>query len=74
MIIKLKQCLADKEQWDKRKITLDEVAEKAGIGRATLTRMINKRDYHVGLDIIDKLCDYFNCDINTLLVRAKKDR
>ena len=70
--ILLVQRLDDKGFLENRRITLKEVAEVTGIGRATLTRIANRQDYSVGIDVIDKLCDYFDCDISDILQRVVK--
>jgi putative transcriptional regulator len=71
--ILLVKLLDDKCFEEGRKITLKEVAAETDIGRATLTRIANKQNYSVGTDIIDKLCDYFECDVADILVRVKVD-
>jgi len=63
---KLKERLADKEYKEARRITLVEVAEKTGIGRITLSRMLN-RGAVVRSDTLDKLCEYFECRIDELV-------
>ncbi|OFA29692.1 hypothetical protein BAE46_14015 [Glaciecola punicea] len=72
--ILLVQRLDDKSFSEERKITLNEVADVTKIGRATLTRIANRQDYSVGIDVIDKLCDYFECDVSDILVRVGKDK
>jgi putative transcriptional regulator len=72
IIVKFKQCLEDKERLDDKKISLEEVAIQSGIGRATLTRIVNKIGYNAELNVVDKLCDYFDCEIADLLYRVKK--
>ena len=64
------ELLDDKRFNENRKITINEVAEETGIGRATLTRIANQQGYAVGTNIIDKLCGYFNCDVSDILQRV----
>ncbi|MEG3767056.1 helix-turn-helix transcriptional regulator [Alteromonas sp. 14N.309.X.WAT.G.H12] len=68
----LVQKLDDKSFAEGRKITLKEVADSTGIGRATLTRIANKPDYITTTEIIDKLCDYFDCEPGDLLKTVKR--
>ncbi|MEQ3661049.1 MAG: helix-turn-helix transcriptional regulator [Glaciecola sp.] len=73
--ILLIQHLDEKAYRENRRITLKEVSEETKIGRATLTRIANvkrKEDkfYSVGLDVIDKLCDYFECEPGDLLLKV----
>jgi putative transcriptional regulator len=63
---KLKERIADKEFRENRRIPLIEVATETGIGRITLSRMLN-RGTHVRSDTIDRLCTYFSCRIEELV-------
>lgn len=55
-----------KEQWE-RKITLTEVADVTGISRMTLHRMIRQEGYNTVTDHLDKLCEFFDCDLTELI-------
>ena len=63
---KLKERMADKEFAEKRRITLIEIAEATGIGRVTLSRMLNHQP-GMRTDTLDKLCSYFHCRIEGLV-------
>ncbi len=63
---KLKERIADKEFREKRRVSLVEVAETTGIGRITLSRMLN-RGTNVRSDTLDRLCTYFDCRIEELV-------
>ena len=63
---KLKERIADKEFKEGRRISLIEIAESTGIGRITLSRMLN-RGTHVRSDTLDRLCSYFGCRIEELV-------
>lgn len=63
---KLKERIADREFKEKRRISLIEVAETTGIGRITLSRMLN-RGTNVRSDTLDRLCGYFECRIEDLV-------
>lgn len=65
----LKERLLVKSVAENKVISLMEVAEATGIGRATITRIASSKDYNATIKVVDKLCDYFECDINDLLVR-----
>ena len=47
-------------QWTK-----SELAEKAGVGRGTITRM--GKNEPVGLDMILKICQVLDCDITDVV-------
>ncbi len=59
--IKLKQFLDDKAFREGRRITLNEVSEVTGIGRATLNRVANTPGYNTNTDTLDVLCKYLEC-------------
>lgn len=65
--IKFRQLLDDKAFRDRRQITLNEVSAATGIGRATLTRIVNIPGYNATTTNLDALCRYFSCTAGELL-------
>ena len=63
---KLKERIADKEFAEKRRVSLIEIAEATGIGRITLSRMLNHGSNERS-DTLDRLCSYFGCRIEELV-------
>ncbi len=43
------------------------IIEDTGISKGTINRMNNKNNQYVSLEVIDKLCNYFKCDINDII-------
>lgn len=70
---KLKELIAQKSFVEDRRVTLDEVAEVTGVSRNTLSRIANTRGYSTTTDAIDRLCDYFDCEISDLMERVVLD-
>jgi putative transcriptional regulator len=65
--LQIKELIATKTaQWGRR-ITLLEVANATGISRMTLNRMMRQQGYNTVTDHLDKLCAYFQCDLNELV-------
>lgn len=65
--LQIKELIAAKTaQWGRR-ITLLEVANATGISRMTLNRMMRQQGYNTVTDHLDKLCTYFQCDLNELV-------
>jgi putative transcriptional regulator len=63
-----KRLLADKEFFEKKTISIREVAKKTSISRVTLSKIANsKGDYNTTTDIIERLCLYFGCTPNDLM-------
>lgn len=66
----LKQQLDEKAFRERRRITLNEVSEKTGISRPTLTRIANIPGYNTNTDTISALCDYFECTPGDILQKV----
>lgn len=64
---KFKALLSDKEFSEGRSISLQEVSDKTGINRMTLSKLANHKGHNATSDVIDKLCDYFDCEIQELV-------
>lgn len=69
----LKKLIADKEFAEKRRITVSEIAEETGINRMTLSKIINHPGHSTVTDNLDKLCTYFDCDIEDLVTHIKDE-
>ncbi len=63
---RLKELIADKEFQEDRRITMDEITQATGISRPTLSRIANTKGYSTTTDILDKLCNYFECRLDQL--------
>ena len=68
--IKLRQLLDDKAFKERRRITLNDVADETGISRPTLTRIANVPGYNTNTDTVDALCGFFGCEPGDLLQRV----
>ena len=66
---RLKELIADKEFKEDRVVTMVEIANATGIHRMTLSKLANHRGYNPTADVLDKLCDFFECRIEQLVER-----
>lgn len=48
-------------------MTLQEIAERTGLNRMTLSKLANQHGAVVRTDVIDRLCTYFGCRIEELV-------
>lgn len=64
---KLKERIGDKEFRDRRRITIQEIAQSTGITRNTLSKMLNQHGASVRSENLDRLCAYFDCSIDALV-------
>ena len=62
----LKERIAEKEFREKRKIKLDEISKESGVSRNTLSRILNTYGYSTSTEVLDKLCEYFGCQLADL--------
>lgn len=63
---RLNELLTAKAFHEGRRIEWQEVAEKSGIHRTTLSRMLNVRGYNASMSNVDSLCRYFGCQVGDL--------
>ena len=50
-----------------RKLKIADVARDTGINRGTLTRLYYETAERIELDVLDKLCAHFGCEVQDLL-------
>ena len=53
-----------------RKLKISDVVRDTGINRGTLTRLYYETAERIELDVLDKLCDYFEVDLPQLLEKV----
>lgn len=70
---RLKELIADKAFKENRRITLEEVAKKSGVHRTTLSKIANKVGYGTTTDVLDSLCEYFDCEVGEIAERVRED-
>lgn len=64
---KLKERIAEMEFRERRRVTLQEIAESTGLNRMTLSKLANHHGSNVQTDVIDRLCTYFKCRVEELV-------
>ena len=64
---RLNELIAEKGFRERRVVTLAEVAEGAGIHRATLSKLAHQPGANTVTDNIDKLCRYFGCAVTDVM-------
>ncbi|MDE1989353.1 MAG: helix-turn-helix transcriptional regulator [Betaproteobacteria bacterium] len=50
-----------------RKIKISDLSRDTGINRGTATRLYYETAERVEMNVINSLCEYFNCSVNDLL-------
>ena len=64
---KLKERIADLEFRERRRVTLQEIAEHTGLNRMTLSKVGYQHGAIVRTDVLDRLCAYFGCRVEDLV-------
>jgi putative transcriptional regulator len=67
---KLRERIADLEFRERRRVQLQEIAAETGLNRMTLSKLVNHHGANVQTDVLDKLCTYFNCRVEDLVVHV----
>jgi DNA-binding Xre family transcriptional regulator len=70
---RLSELIADKQFREGRRITLIEIAAATGINRMTLSRMLNTKGYNTVTDNLDRLCQYFGCQVGELATYVEEE-
>ena len=70
---KIKERIADLEFQERRRITLQEIADATGLNRMTLSKLANQHGANVQTDVVDKLCSYFACRIEELVEHVQEN-
>lgn len=52
-----------------QKLRVADVARETGLPRSTVTALYKETAERIDLDSIDRLCEFFECDVGTLLTR-----
>ena len=53
-----------------KKLKIADVVKETGINRGTVTRLYHETAQRVELDVLDKLCEYFDCPVSDLMERV----
>lgn len=64
---RLAERIADKEFKERRQIQLLEIAAESGVGRMTLSKLLNHHGASIRTEYLDRLCQYFDCRVEDLI-------
>ena len=70
---KLGEMIEKKRFAEGRRVTINEIATSTGLNRMTLSKILNLKGYGTGTDTIDRLCEYFNCEVQDLMEHLPED-
>jgi putative transcriptional regulator len=55
----------------KHKMNIQDVAEKTGLSRTTVSKLYNEKSTTIAFETIYKLCQLFQCDVEELIYIEK---
>lgn len=55
------------------RLTIQDVHEKTGLSRTTISKLYNESSAKIGFDTITALCQLFNCEVDELLYLEKHE-
>lgn len=64
---RLKELMANWEYQNGEKLTLEKLADEVRIHRVTLSKIANIRGYSTTTDNVDKICEFFGCQVGDLM-------
>jgi putative transcriptional regulator len=67
---KLKELIAQKEFQTGQRIMVKDIADATGLNRTTISKLMNTRGASTSTDNIDKLCDFFDCEVSDVIERV----
>ncbi|WP_419534568.1 helix-turn-helix domain-containing protein [Endozoicomonas sp.] len=70
--VMVRKALDDKSFAENRRITLAEVCRDTGISKGTMNRIINEPGCNIGIQCINELCRYFNCQPGDILTYVQE--
>ena len=69
---RLRELMADYQFQNDRRLTFDELAKETSIHRTTLSKIANQKSYNTTTDNIDRLCNFFKCQVGELMEHIEK--
>jgi len=55
-----------------KRYNIQDVCDKTGISRLTVSNLYHDKVRRIDYEVIEKLCDLFNCELSDLLRNEKK--
>ena len=69
---RLRELMASKGRRERDKVTYNEIWARTGVSKNTLSRLANDHVDMVGISVIERLCDYFDCQPGDLFVYVRE--
>ena len=54
-----------------KKLKIVDVSRETGINRGTITRLYQETALRIDFEVLDKLCDYLDCEVGDLIEKVR---
>ena len=65
---RMRELIGMKARLERRRITYGDIQSGSGVNKNTIVKLANDRAAMVGMSVIDRLCEYFDCQPGDLFV------
>ena len=65
---RIRELMAEKRRLTGEAVTYETITDATGISPNTLSLLANNKTKMVGISVIERLLDYFGCDVDELMV------
>lgn len=69
---KLKELIAQRELETGERLMVKDIAEVTWINRMTLSKILNVKGYNTTTDKLEKIAEYFDCEIGDVVERVRE--
>jgi putative transcriptional regulator len=71
---RLKELIAERERKTGQRVTYRNIRDETGISTSVLHKVATNKQKMISLTVIDRLCNYFGCQVGDLMVREPDKR
>ncbi len=65
---RMRELIGLKGRTERRRITYEDIQAGSGVNKNTIVKLANDRAAMVGISVIDRLCEYFDCQPGDIFV------
>jgi putative transcriptional regulator len=63
--------MGERETKTGQRVTAKAISQATGITEKTLSRLINQETSRIDFDVLERLCEFFDCQPGEILVRVQ---
>ena len=70
---RMRELIAIKGRRERRRITYEDIQAESGVNKNSIAKLTNDRSAMVGISVIDRLCEYFECQPGDIFVFVQEN-